>query len=87
MVIGGWQDSDKQGRSLKSQLLGYYDPRGKLVFAGKAGTGSRLINAAWIRYRAAWPDARGGTWRWRGMRLLAESRDQLHSCAPSRGGT
>ena len=37
-VIGGWQDSDKQGRSLKSFLLGYYDRAGKLVFAGKAGT-------------------------------------------------
>jgi bifunctional non-homologous end joining protein LigD len=41
-VIGGWQDSDKQGRSLKSLLLGYYDQAGKLVFAGKAGTGFSL---------------------------------------------
>jgi bifunctional non-homologous end joining protein LigD len=41
-VIGGWQDSDKQGRSLKSLLLGYYDRAGKLVFAGKAGTGFSL---------------------------------------------
>jgi hypothetical protein len=39
MVIGGWQDSDKQGRSLKSQLLDYYDRAGGLVFAGKAETG------------------------------------------------
>jgi len=36
MVIGGWQDSDKQGRSLKSLLLGYCDRAGRLVFAGKA---------------------------------------------------
>ena len=42
MVIGGWQDSDKQGRSLRSLLLGYYDRAGKLVFAGKAGTGFSL---------------------------------------------
>jgi bifunctional non-homologous end joining protein LigD len=42
MVIGGWQDSDKKGRSLKSLLLGYYDRAGKLVFAGKAGTGFSL---------------------------------------------
>jgi ATP-dependent DNA ligase len=42
MVIGGWQDSDKQGRSLKSLLLGYYDRGGGLVFAGKAGTGFSL---------------------------------------------
>jgi bifunctional non-homologous end joining protein LigD len=41
-VIGGWQDSDKKGRSLKSLLLGYYDRSGKLVFAGKAGTGFSL---------------------------------------------
>jgi bifunctional non-homologous end joining protein LigD len=41
-VIGGWQESDKLGRSLKSLLLGYYDRTGKLVFAGKAGTGFSL---------------------------------------------
>jgi bifunctional non-homologous end joining protein LigD len=42
MVIGGWQDSGKLGRSLKSLLLGYYDRTGRLVFAGKVGTGSSL---------------------------------------------
>jgi bifunctional non-homologous end joining protein LigD len=42
MVIGGWQDSDKQGRTLRSLLLGYYDRAGRLVFAGKAGTGFSL---------------------------------------------
>jgi bifunctional non-homologous end joining protein LigD len=42
MVIGGWQESDKQGRSLKSLLLGYYDRAGRLRFAGKAGTGFAL---------------------------------------------
>jgi len=42
MVIGGWQDSEKQGRSLRSLLLGYYDRGGRLVFAGKAGTGFSL---------------------------------------------
>jgi bifunctional non-homologous end joining protein LigD len=40
-VIGGWMESDKQGRSLRSLLLGYYD-KGKLIFAGKAGTGFNL---------------------------------------------
>jgi bifunctional non-homologous end joining protein LigD len=40
-VIGGWMESDKQGRSLRSLLLDYYD-RGKLIFAGKAGTGFDL---------------------------------------------
>jgi bifunctional non-homologous end joining protein LigD len=42
MVIGGWQESDKQGRSLKSLLLGYYCRTGRLVFAGKSGTGFSL---------------------------------------------
>jgi bifunctional non-homologous end joining protein LigD len=37
--LGGWQESDKQGRSLKSLLLGYYDRGCRLVFADKAGTG------------------------------------------------
>jgi bifunctional non-homologous end joining protein LigD len=40
-VIGGWMRSDKPGRELRSLLLGYYD-RGKLIFAGKAGTGFAL---------------------------------------------
>ena len=40
-VIGGWMDSDKAGRALRSLLLGYYE-KGKLIFAGKAGTGFGL---------------------------------------------
>jgi bifunctional non-homologous end joining protein LigD len=40
-VIGGWMRSDKPGRELRSLLLGYYEG-GKLVFAGKAGTGFGL---------------------------------------------
>jgi bifunctional non-homologous end joining protein LigD len=41
VIIGGWMASDKPGRSLRSLLLGYYY-RGKLVFAGMAGTGFGL---------------------------------------------
>jgi bifunctional non-homologous end joining protein LigD len=40
-VIGGWMASDKPGRALRSLLLGYYQG-GKLIFAGKAGTGFGL---------------------------------------------
>jgi len=40
-VIGGWMASDKPGRKLRSLLLGYYQG-GKLIFAGKAGTGFSL---------------------------------------------
>ena len=45
-------ESDKPGRALRSLLLGYYD-RGKLIFAGKAGTGFDLrgtSSAAVSRY-------------------------------------
>jgi bifunctional non-homologous end joining protein LigD len=38
-VVGGWQQSDKKGRALASLLLGYYDKAGKLIYAGKVGTG------------------------------------------------
>ena len=39
--IGGWMASDKPGREFRALLLSYYD-RGKLIFAGKAGTGFDL---------------------------------------------
>ena len=38
LVVGGWKQSDKKGRALASLLLGYYD-KGKLIYAGKVGTG------------------------------------------------
>jgi len=38
-VVGGWQQSDKKGRSLASLLIGYYDRTGMLIYAGKVGTG------------------------------------------------
>jgi ATP-dependent DNA ligase len=37
-VVGGWCQSDAAGRTLSSPLVGYYDT-GKLIFAGKLGTG------------------------------------------------
>jgi bifunctional non-homologous end joining protein LigD len=37
-VVGGWRQSDANGRTLSSLLVGYYD-KGRLVFAGKLGTG------------------------------------------------
>jgi len=40
MVIGGWQESDKQGRSLKSLLLGYYDRAGLSSSPGRPGRAS-----------------------------------------------
>jgi bifunctional non-homologous end joining protein LigD len=38
-VVGGWRQSDAEGRNLSSLLVGYYDPKGRLIFAGKLGTG------------------------------------------------
>src|SRR5262249_48089120 len=37
-VIVGYTDSDKQGRELRSLLLGYYN-KGKLKYCGRVGTG------------------------------------------------
>jgi bifunctional non-homologous end joining protein LigD len=40
-VVGGWSLSDKKGRDLKSLLVGYYR-QGKLIFAGRLGTGFNM---------------------------------------------
>jgi bifunctional non-homologous end joining protein LigD len=83
MVIGGWQESDKQGRALRSLVLGYYDRAGKLVFAGKAGTGFSLkfgrelvdrlrkIERPDPPFAAVPRDYRRGS-RWAEPRLIAE---------------
>ncbi len=39
LVVGGWVQSEKKGRALASLLLGYYGADGRLVYAGKVGTG------------------------------------------------
>jgi bifunctional non-homologous end joining protein LigD len=38
LVIAGYEPSDKQGRAIRSLLLGYYDG-GQLRYAGRVGTG------------------------------------------------
>ena len=38
-VIGGWVDLSNGERGIGSLLLGYYDDAGKLIYAGKSGTG------------------------------------------------
>ncbi|WP_419806577.1 non-homologous end-joining DNA ligase [Terriglobus sp.] len=38
-VIGGWKDLSNGTRGIGSLLLGYYDDQGKLIYAGKTGTG------------------------------------------------
>jgi bifunctional non-homologous end joining protein LigD len=66
-VIGGWMESDKAGRALRSPLLGYYE-RGKLVFAGKAGTGLKTGYDLVARLRKL--KQRGA--HWAEPRLVAE---------------
>jgi ATP-dependent DNA ligase len=41
--VAGWTDPEGSRPVLGALLLGYYDPRGRLVYAGRVGTG---INAA-----------------------------------------
>lgn len=38
-VIGGWKDLSNGQRGIGSLLLGYYNDQGKLIYAGKTGTG------------------------------------------------
>ena len=38
-VVGGWVDLSNGSRGVGSLLLGYYDDRGKLIYAGRTGTG------------------------------------------------
>ena len=38
-VVVGWTDPEGSRPYLGALLLGYYDPRGRLVYAGRAGTG------------------------------------------------
>ena len=38
-VVGGWVDLSNGSRGVGSLLLGYYDDAGKLIYAGRTGTG------------------------------------------------
>jgi ATP-dependent DNA ligase len=38
-VLIGWTDPKARGRHLGALLLGYYDPGGRLTYAGRVGTG------------------------------------------------
>ena len=38
-VVGGWVDLSNGSRGIGSLLLGYYDEGGKLIYAGRTGTG------------------------------------------------
>ena len=38
-VVVGWSDPEGSRHRIGSLLLGYYTPAGKLIYAGRAGTG------------------------------------------------
>jgi bifunctional non-homologous end joining protein LigD len=73
-VIVGWSESDKKGRGLRALLLGTRDGDGKLLYAGKVGTGfsnetlhrlrARLDSLATDRGAVEVPraDSRGAHW-------------------------
>jgi DNA ligase D-like protein (predicted ligase) len=68
-VVVGWSDPEGSRHRIGSLLLGYYTPDGKLIYAGRAGTG--LSGAELERL-------------WQRLRLLAVDRMPL-SVAPPRG--
>ena len=61
-VVVGWTDPEGSRPFLGALLLAYYDPDGRLVYAGRAGTGIKQEEAgtaapppatAWYRQHAA----------------------------------
>jgi DNA ligase D-like protein (predicted ligase) len=50
-VVVGWSDPEGSRHRLGSLLLGYYTPEGKLIYAGRAGTGMdhRELERLWRR--------------------------------------
>ena len=38
-IVGGWVDLSNGSRGVGALLLGYYDDKGKLIYAGRTGTG------------------------------------------------
>jgi bifunctional non-homologous end joining protein LigD len=49
--IVGWTDPEGSRPYLGALLLGYYTPEGKLVYAGRAGTGMNTTELARLRKR------------------------------------
>src|SRR6185312_6879048 len=50
-VVVGWSDPEGSRHRLGALLLGYYTPDGKLIYAGRAGTGmpERELERLWQR--------------------------------------
>jgi bifunctional non-homologous end joining protein LigD len=52
-VVVGWSDPEGSRHLVGSLLLGYYDPEGRLVYAGRVGTGMSVQTLAMLRQRLA----------------------------------
>jgi len=50
-VIGGFTDPEGSRQGIGALLIGYYDDRRRLVFAGKVGTGFSVTSARDLRQR------------------------------------
>jgi ATP-dependent DNA ligase len=69
-VVVGWSDPEGSRHRIGALLLGYYEPDGKLIYAGRAGTGmpvaelerlyQRLDPLAISKMPLAEPPPRGG---------------------------
>src|ERR1700737_3222194 len=69
-VVVGWTDPEGRRPYLGALLLAYYDPDGKLVYAGRAGTG---INTAELERL------------WRRLQPLATDKMPLEVLPPRSG--
>jgi bifunctional non-homologous end joining protein LigD len=57
-VVAGWTDPEGRRPRLGALLLAYYDPGGRLVYAGRAGTGINTadLERLWRRLQPLAPD-------------------------------
>ena len=52
-VVVGWSDPGGSRHLVGSLLLGYYDPEGRLIYAGRVGTGMSVKTLAMLHQRLA----------------------------------
>jgi bifunctional non-homologous end joining protein LigD len=50
-VVVGWSDPEGSRHLVGSLLLGYYDPEGRLIYAGRVGTGMSIKTLAMLHQR------------------------------------
>jgi bifunctional non-homologous end joining protein LigD len=50
-VVVGWSDPEGSRHLVGSLLLGYYDPQGRLIYAGRVGTGMSVKTLAMLYRR------------------------------------